>query len=155
MNWHERLNRRWNDLGLQSTDGGCGEEAILAFETRNSIRMPAELRLYFQYVNGMSMRGGHDVDDNGFSFLPLAMAQSVAVFSSRMGWEIGVGVGPETPFVFVDYLQWSCAYAFETNPQNAGAIYLLGYATPKRVASSMSEFVAMYLADDPLLYQPG
>jgi hypothetical protein len=30
--------------------------------------MPTELLLYFQYVNGMSMRGGHDVGDNGFSF---------------------------------------------------------------------------------------
>ncbi len=154
MNWYELLNRRWRELDLHSTDEGCDEEAIWAFESRNSIRMPTELRLYFQHVNGMSMRGGHDVDDNGFSFLPLAMVESVALFSSRMRWEVGSGIGHATSFVFVDYLQWSCAYAFETKPENAGAIYLLGYETPKCVASSMSEFAAMYLADDPLLYQP-
>ena len=154
MNWYELLNRRWHDLGLHSTDGGCDEEAILAFESRNSIQTPTELRLYFQHVNGMSMRGGHDADDNGFSFLPLARVESVAIFSSRMGWEVGAGIGHETAFVFVDYLQWCGAYAFETNPQNAGTIYLLGYEKPKLVASSMREFAAMYLADDPLLYQP-
>lgn len=154
MNWYELLNRRWHDLGLHSSDAGVGEEAISAFESRNSIQMPAELRLYFEHVNGMSMKGGHDVDDNGFSFLPLSLVESVASFSSKMGWKIGSGISHDAAFVFVDYLQWSCAYAFETMPQNSGAIYLLGYETPKLVASSMSEFAAMYLSDDPLLYSP-
>jgi hypothetical protein len=154
MNWYELLNRRWHDLGLHSTDGGCDENVILAFESRNSIQIPAELRLYFQHVNGMSMRGGHDVDDNGFSFLPLAKVKTVGVFSSEMGWTVGDGVGLKTAFVFVDYLQWCGAYAFETASENAGAIYLLGDEKPKIAAHSMSEFAAMYLADDPLLYKP-
>ena len=33
------------------------------------------------------------MDDNGFSFLPLAMTESVAAFSSKMGWEVGSGIG--------------------------------------------------------------
>ena len=154
MNWCELLNRRWQDLGLHSAGGAASEEAVLAFEDQHSIRLPTDMRLYFQLVNGMSMRGGHDVDDNGFSFLPLAKVRTVGAFSSEMGWTVGDGVGLETAFVFVDYLQWCCAYAFETASQNAGIIYLLGYEHPKIVAPSMSEFAAMYLADDPLLYQP-
>ena len=51
MNWYELLNRRWHDLGLHSIDEGCDEQAIVAFESRNSIEMPTELRLYFQHAN--------------------------------------------------------------------------------------------------------
>jgi hypothetical protein len=153
MKWYELLDRHWRSLGLQSEEGGANEGVIGAFESRFSILMPTELRLYFKHVNGMSMRGGHDVDDNGFSFLPLEKVQTVGAFSSEIGWTIGDGVGHKTAFVFVDYLQWCNAYAFETASQRAGAIYLLGNEEPKIVAPSMSEFAAMYLADDPLLCQ--
>lgn len=152
MEWCELLESYWRDRDLLSTDHGVDENAISAFESRYSVRMPTEARLYFQRLNGMSMLGGHDVDDNGFSFLPLAAVRSVTDFSSTMGWKIESSVGGDTAFVFVDYLQWSWAYAFETASPNSGTIYLLGYKEPKIVAPSLSKFVSLYLIDDPLLY---
>ena len=154
MEWYELLNRYWRDRDLHSPIAGVDDSAISAFEARYSVRMPMELRLYFQRVNGMSTQGGHDVDDDGFSFLPLADVRSVANFATEMGWKIGADLGLDTAFVFVDYLQWSCAYAFETASPNSGAIYLLGFDKPKIVTPSLSKFVELYLADDPLLYQP-
>jgi hypothetical protein len=154
MEWYENLEVRWRDYSLLSPTPGVDENAILGFESKYAIQLPLEVRLYFRHVNGMSTQGGHDVDKNGFSFLPLADVRSVAEFSVAMGWRIESGVGKDTAFVFVDYLQWSCAYAFETSSPSTGAIYLLGFEKPKLVALSLREFVDMYLTDDRLLYQP-
>ncbi len=154
MEWYERIENRWREQSLLSAAPGVNENAILDFESKHAVLLPAEVRLYFRRLNGMSTQGGHDVDENGFSFLPLAAVRSVADFSAAMGWTIRDGVGKHTAFVFVDYLQWSCAYAFETASPNGGAIYLLGFAEPKLVAPSLRSFVDIYLADEPVLYQP-
>lgn len=153
MTWYEHLNRYWYDRQLNSPGGGVDDHAISVFEARYSVRLPLDIRLYFLHVNGMSTQGGHDVDDNGFSFLPLTDVRTVADFSASMGWKLETSVGRDTAFVFVDYLQWSCAYAFETASPHSGAIYLLGFQEPKIVAPSFSKFIELYLADDPLLYQ--
>jgi hypothetical protein len=104
------------------------------------------------HLNGMSVRGGHDVDDRGFSFLPIQALRSVREFSLSMGWKIADSAGAETAFVFVDYLHWSWAYAFEMLRSRAGEIYALGFDRPIVVASSLSESVDMYLSNDPRLY---
>lgn len=153
MEWYKQLANRWSDESLLPQVQGVDEGALSDFEVRYSVRLPEEVRLYFQSLNGMSVRGGHDVDENGFSFLPLASVRSVAEFSAAMNWTVEGDISKDTAFVFVDYLQWSCAYAFETSTPHRGAIYLLGFAKPKLIAPSLKEFVGMYLADDPLLYQ--
>lgn len=58
--------------------------------------MPTELRLYFQYVNGMSMRGGHDVDDNGFRAALKHGVNANRVFQWRWWyWDGKLEVPPE------------------------------------------------------------
>lgn len=154
MKWYELLERYWRGQGLVSPDRGADENTISAFESRYSVRMPMDVLLYFQHMNGMSTRGGHDVDKNGFSFLPLKNIRTVGDFSDAIGWKIQGDIGIDTAFVFVDYLQWTGAYAFETAAPKSGTIYLLGFKEPKYVAPSLSKFVELYLADDPLLYEP-
>jgi hypothetical protein len=154
MEWYESIERRWREQSLLSAEPGLNENATSDFEAKHGVLLPAEVHLYFHLLNGMSTQAGHDVDENGFSFLPLSAVRSVADFSMEMGWTVRDGVGKHTAFVFVDYLQWSCAYAFETAGPNSGSIYLLGFDMPKLVAPSLREFVGIYLADEPVLYQP-
>lgn len=150
-NWCEQLRERWQSQGLAS-DRTANEAELSAFELTHSVRLPDDVRLYFEQLNGMSLRAGHDVDINGFSFLPLSAIQTVAEFSAAKGWVVEGEMQGETSFIFVDYLQWSCAYAFAANGPMRGSIYLLGFRDPKLVATSMRHFVELYLLDDPALY---
>jgi hypothetical protein len=150
--FEERLYKSWNERGLLAPLSKSTSEAIESFQSQNRVKLPEEFRRYFTHINGMSTRGGHDVDERGFSFLPIQALRSVADFSASMGWKSTRPLGGETAFVFVDYLHWSWAYAFETLPIRAGEIYVLGFDHPILLAPSLSKFVEMYLSNDPRLY---
>jgi hypothetical protein len=138
-----------------SPKAGVDDLEINEFEQRFSVQMPSDLRLYFQRLNGMNTMPGHDFDEHGYGFLPLSAVRSVGAFTAALGWTIDNDrVGLSTAFVFIDYFQWSCAYAFETAADNRGAIYLLGYPKARVVAPSFSSFIEQYLVDDRSLFEP-
>ena len=154
MPWH-RLKSYWRDQGVLSPVPGVDDIAIEEFERRYSVQMPSDLRLYFRQLNGMDTSAGHDFDEHGYGFLPLSGLRTVGAFTATMGWSVEKDqIGFGTAFVFINYFQWTCAYAVETAGKNAGAVYLLGYPKARIVASSFSNFVEQYLVDDPSLYEP-
>ena len=117
--------------------------------------MPLEFTEYFKCLNGMTSIDGNNADENGFSFLPLDKIQPVTLFSSEMNWRVDNRVDHDSTFVFIDYLQWCYAYAFETAPERSGIIYQLGAEVSKEVAPSLKRFVELYLLDDNRVYNPG
>jgi len=116
--------------------------------------MPPQIRSYFQLWNGMNSQPGKDLDENGFRFMPLSEVRSVEEFVATMGWKIDrAALDPISAFVFIDYLQWCGAYAFESGSKSYGAIYLLGSPRPRIVAPSLERFIDLYLDDSMSIYQ--
>ena len=153
MAWCEQLEAFWRERGLLSTNGGVSEATLLAFEIKYSIKMPSEFSEYFMRVNGMTSIGGDNVDEYGFSFLALSDVQPITLFSREMKREVDNKVDHNSTFVFVDYLQWCYAYAFETAPERKGIIYQLGAET-REVAPSLERFLELYIEDDDHLHNP-
>jgi hypothetical protein len=154
MEWYQRLAQTWQSHNLLLGVTPVTEESFQAFEDRFSVRIPSDVRRYFQCVNGTSILAGHDMDENGFRFLPLSEVQAVGDFAAEMGWKIDDEIlGHQTAFVFVDYLAWCGAYAFETASPNEGAVYLLGYPRQRIVAPTLAKFAELYLKDDDSIYR--
>lgn len=124
-----------------------------AFETLYSVRLPADLRRYFSAVNGMLAQAGSDWDVNGFHFWPLEDLRPVNI---ACGTDVPVPEGQvlEKHFVFVDYFQWSWAYAIDLSGAVEGShpIIHVGTLQPKTVAHSFTEFLDLYLRDAVDLY---
>jgi hypothetical protein len=60
-------------------------------------------------------------------------------------------------YVFADYLDWCWAYAILPSkmPADESPVFVLGKAElPIKVANSFLEFVELYLADSPTIYDP-
>ncbi len=155
MNFVEELALQWRTRGFASEPSGVTDETVTSFERRFSIQMPADIRVYFKMLNGMS-KPSHDTDETGFRFLPLSEVLPLGEFVNKMQWRgRNYLAGLETAFVFVDYLQWCYAYAFETSSTNHGAILRIdGADEPRVVAASFSRFVQLYLIDDMSLHRP-
>lgn len=152
--WLEALKAFWKEQGLFDQTVPPDSEDVSRFELKYSITLPLEIRHYFQFVNGMTLRPETGEDDHGFRFLPLSQVTCVGEFSGAMGWHIDDHrLSPKGSFVFVDYFQWSCAYAFEAGADANAPIYLLGYPQPEKVATSLEQFIELYLAGSPLLYK--
>jgi hypothetical protein len=154
MEWLERLAEHWKQRGLLPMILPASDADIESFEHRYAVHMPLLVRSYFQLWNGMNSQPGKDLDENGFRFMPLAEVRPVGEFSTAMGWKIDpTAISFSTAFVFIDYLQWCGAYAFEAGSTNSGAIYLLGVPQPRIVASSLEHFIDSYLEDSRSIYQ--
>lgn len=154
MDWLGRLAEHWKQRGLLPIIQPASEADIESFERRYSVHMPLPIRSYFQSLNGMNSQPGKDLDENGFRFMPLAEVCSVGEFTAAMRWKIDPAIiGFSTAFVFIDYLQWCGAYAFESGSINGGAIYLLGVPQPRIIAPSFDHFVDLYLEDSMSIYQ--
>ena len=86
--------------------------------------------------------------------MALSELRSDRDFIDAMEWKLDpAGIDLSTAFVFIDYLQWCGAYAFESGSTNHGAIYLLGSPHATFVASSLEHFIDLYLDDSMRIYQ--
>jgi hypothetical protein len=144
------LKRKWHDKRLGSAP--ASSEELLAFERQNSVRLPADLRGYFLEVNGMS-----DMDNEDFfEFLPLHELETWP----RLNWKVRPIPPPDSDpdhlFIFCDYLQSSWAYAIRLGPSEAdgGEVTTCGWIVDAVVANSFSEFIALYLSNNRILYPP-
>jgi hypothetical protein len=154
MDWRERLAEHWKDRGLFPIIPPASDTDIQTFERLHSVEMPLQIRLYFQWSNGMNSQPGKDLDENGFRFMPLSEVCSVRDFAAEKSWKLDPGgVDLSKAFVFVDYLQWCGAYAFESGKVNRGAIYLLGSPRVTIVSFSLEQFIDLYLKDSVAIYQ--
>ena len=77
MDLMQRLIARWTEHGI-AIRSGASDADISNFESRFHCTMPADLRHYFETVNGMGELG--TTDDDLFSFWRLSDVQSVAQY---------------------------------------------------------------------------
>lgn len=154
MNWLERLEKHWQERDLLPASPPVSNADIQRFEQVHAVRMPFSVRSYFQVWNGMDSRPGKDMDENGLRFMPFLQLRSVGDFAAAMGWELDQSkLDLSSAFVFIDYLQWCGAFAFDSGPINHGTIYLLGSAQPRIVASSFEHFIHLYLENAKSIYE--
>lgn len=150
---HSKLISHWKSQKLKIAPGNS-EDKVREFESRNGVFLPTDLREYFLSVDGMAQIGGHDCDQKGFSFWPLARVRSVPKECAEQELADPEIENPDQYFVFADYLQWSWAYAIYLSERlsEANQIIHVGTLRPKVIAGSFTQFVDLYLRDAEELY---
>jgi hypothetical protein len=148
----EHLVAHWKAQGLPLASG-ASESEISSFESRYGLVLPSDVRSYFGSVNGLVQRGGVDTDREGFAFWPLERVQPLPSVCAELQLAIPPVPHPEAYFVFADYLQWSWGYAIRLGTSSTPIIFV--GAEGSVVASSFTEFVALYVEDAEALYPAG
>jgi len=117
------------------------EDDIQAFEQRSNVRVPADLREYFQRLNGIDAAPGF------FRFFPLSRlialkSPSFATFET------------DRYFVFADYMMGTWYYAIYLGEDQflQNRVILPDLPGPPILASNFSEFIELYLTDSARLY---
>lgn len=134
-----RLLRYWQSRGVPHLPGVTDSD-ILAFEERNEINLPAEVRAFYSKTNGTEVPGTEGTDDKQFDFWPLEDVHFVEGETSMM--------------YFADVLQYSVQFAFEVignNDAGNGSVFAVSGGLIK-VASSFAQFIDMYITDHETLY---
>jgi hypothetical protein len=119
---------------------------IAALERVHKVVVPGDLRELLRRANGFQANCN---DENGFRFFAI---EEYPEFDE--GQLVNCS---STTFPFADYLQWCWGYGIELGPIEHGSIWLIGTenSRPRRIASSFSRFLQLYLEDAPLLYKAG
>jgi hypothetical protein len=140
-------------ITFHGSDCGAGvsEERVSAFEHRNRILVPPDLRTYFITMNGTAGDYAYGI----IRFWSLDELQSIsqeisakrthkALIQSRYREPIEEG---DTFFVFADCLHEAQLFAIYLSPQvKANPVIILDGDQPRKVADSFSHFVELYLA---------
>lgn len=153
----ETLRARWSAEKIPYGPSATDDE-IEEFESRHSVRLPDDLRMYFTQLGGMS---DWILDNNNFTFFPLRMVQSLSEFSgAKDGEPVSSTINePERTFVIADFLISSQEYLvhLSTNGRSAPVIH---YAPQfqqwpeytHEVAPSFTAFLQRYLTNPNALF---
>ena len=141
----DQIIRFWSSLGLNIRPG-VSETALAEFEAKYGVVLPADMRAYFTAVDGMS---GEVDDQRMITFWPLEKVKPVTEELPGEPHEHA------SYFLFADFLIWSHGYAIRlsADPEAANRVVIVpadGTAHP--VATSFSDFIIRYLADDHALF---
>lgn len=128
---------------------GASETELRQFEEKYNVVLPDDLKDYFATVDGFE---DSDSDENLFTFLPSAEVVPLDEFWLDESWSTGT-FDAKSYFVFVDYFISAHVYAIRlTNDLSLGNPIVTNYVKPNedpiQIASSFSEFVQGYLAND-------
>ena len=140
----QRLLELWRDAGLIIRPP-APPEAILTFESKYGVVLPADMRAYFLTVDGME-----DELDPGFNrFWPLGMVKPA---EKELSERHEARLAYPGCFVFIDHMIWSHAWAVrlgECQATVSGPVYQVrpDEISKRQVAPSFTAFVEMYLAD--------
>jgi len=134
----------WRDAGLEVRPG-VQPSAILAFETRYSVPLPADMREYFLTIDGME----DELDPGTNRFWPLHMVKPVEDELTERHKDRLAYPGC---FVFVDHCVWCFAWAVrldrDPSPVSGTVFQVTASEVPGRpIAPSFTAFVEMYLSD--------
>ncbi len=109
----EAIKNRWKDLGI-AVRSGLDQAMIAGFETRHSVRLPAEMRAFYRFMDGMP---DGSMDEAFISFWPL---EQLAPVLERLSGCRGIpdygGIESSLPeassyFVFADHSIFLHVYA--------------------------------------------
>ena len=136
----ERVIDRWHRNGVQLRPGVRPDE-LQAFEQRNQIVLPEDMRALYLRVDGMNPT---DWDDRQVRFWPLA---DIRRASEELEAPLNYQGRVFDCFVFADVLIWSFAYGIELSASKTApaAIYNVGGEEVVKVADTWSEFIQFYL----------
>jgi hypothetical protein len=147
----DRLRGYWMQKGIKIRPG-VSLQQIESFESRYLVRLPPDLRRYFDTVDGMEEG---ETDTDMFSFLPLkavrAIPEELAHFGGIPDYReiIRSLADPHRWFVIVDYLITSAVYAIRLSavPENTPVLWIGSGKHHRIVAPSFSGFLEAYLAN--------
>ena len=145
MDLWRRLVDHWTLNGVAPPLPGVDPGAIVAFEQRFHVRLPADVRQYFLTTNGT----GDFLDPALFSFWPLQRVKPLHEAWANVGR--GRAAYPGC-FVFADHSVRGSIYAvrFGENGQRSGPVFRVTEASNpsgEQVAPSFVEFVEQYLEE--------
>lgn len=146
----DRLIDHWKKLRIGSY--GKTIQEVKEAEKRLDTKLPNDFVLYFGMVNGMGNNYLNDTDEGGFSFYQL---EDLIAFDTDLKGGI-FSVNNYKFILFADYLQkcWSYLVAIDSDDP-MDKYFILVYVDPERykvIANSLREFIDLYLADSPDLY---
>ncbi len=131
------------------------DEEITAFELRNNIVLPADLKAYFQQLNGIEA-----YDYLFFRFYSLKEFKSID--DELKDWSGVPDYSKITNtledyaeyYVFADYMIYSAAFAIRLHEESSIKNEVLAIIGDeyKLIADSFTEFMDLYLADSEQLY---
>jgi hypothetical protein len=134
--WHKDDSGYGRDRQKRAT-----EDEMQAFEQRHSVRLPVDLREYFQRLNGIDSAPGF------FRFFPLSRlialkAPSFATFET------------DRYFIFADYMMGTWYYAIYLGEDQflQNRVILPDLPGPPILAPNFSDFIELYLTDSAKLY---
>ncbi|MDQ0108378.1 hypothetical protein J2T02_003511 [Chitinophaga terrae (ex Kim and Jung 2007)] len=154
-NYIEKVKERWKEDGINHAVPAPNEN-ISSFSLKTNKHLPQDLAAYFTHLNGMA----GVCDQKLFRFYALSEFRTVR---EELGdWEGGPDYrnivtkldGHEDCYVFADYCFHLSTYAIRLYDQPSGnnEIYVICGEVFKIVATSFTEFMDLYLADDPKVY---
>lgn len=150
-----KIKENWREEGVQLSVPATNEN-VSFFSLSNNILLPPDLVEYFVKLNGTS----DGYDGRLFKFYPLSQFKTI---KNELGAWGGVPDyrnlvkrlnDHEHCYVFADYSFHLLSYAVRLYPYSStiNEIYVLCGEEFKIIANSFTEFVSLYLDDDPKLY---
>jgi hypothetical protein len=147
----EALKKYWQLQGI-ALNAGVSETDLASFERKYKISLPQDFRDYLLTVNGFDSEHW-TTDENVIAFLSLNEMQPLSEW-----WSAEIA-DSDSYFVFADHSMSVHVYAIHLSSGLAdrNLVVVVYDNEPVNVASSFSEFVEGYLAnDDAVLFpQPG
>jgi hypothetical protein len=144
MNVLERLERHWYQSKIQRNLIGpapASQQDINTFEQKYDIVLPADFREYFLRLNGI------DEDPDVFCFWPISKLKPVDLKNFAV-------LQAECYFFFADFLIESHYYAIYLggDPFFQNRVILPDFSDSHMIAQTFTEFLELYLRDDPSLF---
>lgn len=138
-----RLSAFWRNKSVEFVRG-ASEDDLSRFERQHGLLLAVDMIEYFRSMNGTA-----DADDEGFRFWPITELAPLEKQNAQPP-----EIGHSKMFVFADYLIMSRMYAISLNsitrvPERA--VVVCG-ASPRRIASSFTEFMELYMSNGSELY---
>ena len=140
-------------LKSERTACGTGVESsrVSAFEKRNGISLPEDLRSYFLDLNGTEGDYAHGIIRFWSLDECVTVANEIQSAGSRAALIQSAYDQPSAEmnnyFIFADHLHESQLYAIRLRPETEpNSVVVLDGSQPAEVAASFSDFVRRYLA---------
>jgi len=144
----QSLKNHWLSHNIE-INAGVSKAALDSFEAKYSVKLPADLRDYFLWVNGMP---AGVVDEALIRFWALEevkpLSEGAPDYSNPQYIK-----KPESVFLLADYSLWAHAYAIHlvSAPIESNKVFVIGGEYPIPLFNSFSELVDSYLTDKDLL----
>lgn len=146
----DRLLNHWQMNGTKPAASKASADDVTSWEAQYGVRLPDDLREYVTKVNGILFGEQLEFDDNLNTLLPLSAIKPESEWSNREA--------PPNRFVIADHciscFWWTVDLDAERHSETAVSLSGTSDGKPRTVATSMAEFLDMYIENSPTMYGP-